>query len=53
MGRSFSQNEKKSKSTFKILTGTLIRNRPLGRPRNIWEDNSRTDLEGTGISTKN
>ena len=25
-------------SAFKILTGTPTGNRPLGRPRRIWED---------------
>ena len=32
-------------SAFKILTGKLTGNWPLGRPRRIWEDNIRTDLE--------
>ena len=27
------------KSAFKILTGTPAGKRPLGRPRNRWEDN--------------
>ena len=33
------------RSTFKILTGTLAGNRPLGRPRRKWEDNIRMDLK--------
>ena len=27
------------RSAFKILTGTCIGKRPLGRPRRRWEDN--------------
>ena len=29
------------RSAFKILTGTSGGKRPLGRPRNRWEDNIR------------
>ena len=29
------------RSDFKILTGKPTGNRPLGRPRRIWEDNIR------------
>ena len=32
---------KESRSAFKILTGTRIGKRPLGRPTSRWEDNSR------------
>ena len=32
------------KSASKMLTGKLVRKRPLGRPRRIWEDNIRMDL---------
>ena len=40
-------------SAFKILTSTLTRNRPLGRPRRRWEDNIRMDLKEIGITTRN
>ena len=33
------------RSTFKILTGTPIGKRPLGRPRHRWEDNIRMYLK--------
>ena len=36
------------KSTFKILTGKSTGKRPLGRPRDRWEDNIRMDLELDG-----
>ena len=35
------------RSTFKILTGTPIGKRPIGRPRRRWEDNI------IGINTRN
>ena len=37
------------RSAFKILTGTPIGKRPLGRPRRRWEDNIRMDLKEVGI----
>ena len=40
-------------SAFKILTGKPTGKRPLGRPRRIWEDNIRMDLEGIGIYARN
>ena len=39
------------RKAFKILTGTPIGNRPLGRHR--WEDNIRMDLKEIGINTRN
>ena len=33
---------------FKILTSKPRGKRPLGRPRRIWEDNIRMDLEEIG-----
>ena len=33
------------RSAFKILTGTPMGKRPLGRPRHRWEDSIRIDLE--------
>ena len=33
------------RSAFKILTGKPAGNRPLGRPRRIWEDNIRMGLK--------
>ena len=42
------------RSACKILTGsTLIRKRPLGRPRRTWEDNIKMDFEEIGINTRN
>jgi hypothetical protein len=41
------------RSAFKILTGTPIGKRPLGRPKRRWEDNIRMDLKETGINTRN
>ena len=38
---------------FKMLTGKLTGNIPLGRPRRRWEDNIRMDLEGIGINAGN
>ena len=42
-----------SKSSFKILKGKPTGNRSLGRPRRIWEDNIRMDLEEIGINAVN
>jgi hypothetical protein len=36
---------------FKILTGKPTGKRPLGRPRRMWEDNIRMDLEEIGVNT--
>jgi hypothetical protein len=44
---------KEGRSAFKILTGTPTGQRPLGRPRNRWEDNTRIDLKEIGITTRN
>ena len=44
MGKACSQNGG-SRNAFKILTGKPIGKRPLGRPRQRWEDNIRMDLE--------
>ena len=41
------------RSAFKILTGTPVGKRPLGRPRHRWEDNIRMDLKEIGINMKN
>ena len=41
------------RSAFKILTGIPAGNRPLGRSRSRWEDNSRMNLKEIGISTRN
>ena len=38
---------------FKILTGIITGKRPLGRPRRLWEDNIRMDLEEKGIIAVN
>ena len=39
-------------SAFKMFTGKPTGKRPLGRPRRIWEDNIRMDLEEIGIKTR-
>jgi hypothetical protein len=41
------------RSAFKILKGTPIGKRPLGRPRCKWEDNIRLNLKEIGINTRN
>jgi hypothetical protein len=41
------------RSSFKILTGKLIGNWPLGRPRCKWEDNIRMNIKEIYVSTKN
>ena len=41
------------RSAIKILTGTLIGKRPLGKPRRRWEDNIRMDLKEIYINTRN
>ena len=38
------------RSAFKMLRGKPTGKRPLGRPRRIWEDNIRMDLEEIGIN---
>ena len=42
---------KRGRSTFRILIGTPIGRRSLGRPRCRWEDNIRMDLKEIGINT--
>jgi hypothetical protein len=41
------------RSAFKILTGTRIRKRHLGKLRRRWKDNIRMDLKEKGINTRN
>ena len=41
------------RSAFKILTGKPTGNRPLGRPRQRWEDNITMDLKEIGTNAKN
>ena len=52
MGRLCSQNGR-SRSAFKILTGTPTVKRPLGRPRHRCEGNIRIDLKVIGINMRN
>ena len=40
-------------SAFKILTGTPVGKRPLGRPRRRWENNIRMDLKEIHINMRN
>ena len=41
------------RSAFKILTGKPTGKKPLGRPRQRWEDNIRMDLIEIGNNTRN
>ena len=41
------------RSAFQILTGALIRKRPLGIPRRRWKDNIRMYVKEIGINTRN
>ena len=41
------------RSTFKIVAGTSVEKRPLGRLRRRWKDNIRMDLKEIGINTRN
>ena len=43
----------KGRSAYKVLTSKSTRKRPLGRPRNSWEDNIRIDLKEIGVNTRN
>ena len=40
-------------SAFTTLTGKPTGERPLGRPRRLWEDNIRMDLEEIDINAGN
>ena len=41
------------RSAFKILSGTPIGKRPIGRPRRRWEHTVRMDLKEIGMNTRN
>ena len=45
--------KEEGRSAFKILIGTSIGKRPLGRSRRRWEDDIRMDLEEIGINAGN
>jgi hypothetical protein len=38
----------KSRGVYRILVGKSEGKRPLGRPRHIWEDNIKMDLQDVG-----
>ena len=40
------------RSVFKILTGTQLGKRRLGRPRRRWEENIRMDLKEISINMR-
>ena len=40
-------------NSFKLLTGKPTGNRPLGRPRRIWEENIRMNFKEININTRN
>jgi hypothetical protein len=44
---------KKGRSAFKILPDKHTGRRPLGRPRQRWEDNIRMGLKEIGTNTRN
>jgi hypothetical protein len=37
-----------SRSVYRVLVGKFEGKRPLGRPRHIWEDNIKIDLQEVG-----
>jgi hypothetical protein len=39
------------KGTYRVLVEKPERKRPLGRPRLVWEDNSKMDLQEVGWGT--
>ena len=41
------------RSAFKILTGTPMAKRPLGRRRRRWENNIKMDLKEIRINSRN
>ena len=49
MGRACSQNIGRQ-DCLQNLTGKPTGRRPLGKPRRIWEDNIRMDIEEIGIN---
>ena len=52
MDSSCSQNGKKDRSSFKMLTGTRTGRRPLGKPRRRWEDRIKTDPKEIDVNTR-
>jgi hypothetical protein len=36
------------RGSYRVLVGKLEGKRPLGRPRRIWEDNVKIDLQEVG-----
>jgi hypothetical protein len=47
MGRAYSANGE-TRNAYRILVGNPEGNRPLGRPRYRWVDNSKMDLKELG-----
>jgi hypothetical protein len=47
MGRAISTHGHK-RNAYRILVVKTKRNRPLGRPRRMWENKSKMDLKGIG-----
>jgi hypothetical protein len=39
------------KGTYRVLVGKPERKRPLGRPRLVWKDNIKMDLQEVGWGT--
>jgi hypothetical protein len=48
MGGTFSADGKE-RGVYRVLVGKPGGKRPLGRPRNRWEDNIRKDLQEVGF----
>ena len=42
-----------SRNAYRVLVGKPEGNRPLGRPRRIWEDNIKMDLKEIGCDAGN
>jgi len=36
------------RGSYRVMMGTLERNRPLGKPRRRWRDNIKLDLKDVG-----
>jgi hypothetical protein len=41
----------KRRGVYRVLVGKPVGRRPLGRPRNRWEDSMKMDLQEVGVWT--
>jgi hypothetical protein len=51
MGRAYSMHEKK-RNAFRVMMEKSERKRPVGRPKDRWEDNIKMDLREIGWGGK-